>query len=87
MRNRLKERLAEPEFMRVADQFQQMMIFNMVIDRVAKRTNQAIDIVQSAAIELVAQLFAADAESVSSPNRASPVPAESGIPRISGMIS
>src|ERR1700752_4733362 len=48
-------------FVCVANEFQQMMIFDM-LNLVCQPDKTAVDVIQSAAIELVAQLFAAYAE-------------------------
>ena len=51
--------------MRVANQFQQMVIFHM-LDLVRQPDESPVDIIQTSAIKLVAQLVASDAESVTS---------------------
>src|ERR1700722_9798482 len=69
-RLRLSKRLYERRrrsgwLVRVANQFQQMVIFYM-FDLVRETDKAAVDIIQRPAIEFISQLFASDAESVSS---------------------
>src|SRR5205807_8812205 len=49
----------------VADQFEQVMIFD-VLDFIGEADEAAIDVIECAAVELVAKLFAADGERVTS---------------------
>ena len=71
--------------MGVADQFEQVMIFHL-FDLVGQTDEAAIDVVEGAAVELVAELFAADGEGVAAGMLAQHEFLESGTPTDCGVM-